>query len=979
MRAFAFVCAADICKEGKMRKIEKKKLSKLQISIILAAIIVLAAAVSLVIYFAVPNETAETPKEPPVPLEGEDVLYNTTLIAYPRVEEADIQYISVKNSTGSFGMVRPQTDGSFTFFYEKDGTVREYRPKISELDDNFQYESLYAVETGDGYGMISKLSYLCSALSNPYFEERIFLSSDPDVRLEELDAYGLAEGEYNEVVFTYNAKIKSEDGTETVELRQHSIKIGAPTILETGFYFMVDGREIVYAGTSNYFEYALMGFYSFVNSILVAPGLEEDSVISAYITTNYYQWLGEMHKTEGEAVAEETRVIAFADVIVPALAGGESPTENGYKSDGYSDIEFDLAKYKNKPGFERMLKALIGKEVGGYSENEIVFTLVGSHHGLDFSSLDARNYTYVITEIEAILTDNGEISAVGTPVPAGSEIKVCYELYADGSFVASNLHSVIELSNTALPAEFTEALASASVGKLAFPVRAAVSYTKDNAVKRNVKYVVTEIVSIFDSKGKAVDKITASSVVCYRYRFMIDGVLGEEEYISTLDLGKDTSEMGKVVKEALTGKTVSTGLAVVVAENTEYCEYFRDFITYRLSEIKYFVKNTLISAFRFQNPSERDPFYGDSLYENTMTGKYKIYGLNHSVCQNVVNILAGQSEATTAPGGLVGNETVAVGITPEVMMEYGLYAHTIYFELPRGLWSIDSGNMGSLDDFGWYETLGFTLYISEEQEDGTRFVASDLYDVVTKVPSEKLVFLKYDFVSFWARRDLMLTDIANINSLKVELMLEDMKGIYDMRLNHRTIYIGSDNKGYLKPPSDISYSEFDEITVVVTPEGECTPNALTNYIAEKGYSFVSLTELYDQLVGGGKQTFAGYDALGTSNFKEFIETLYFTTYAGVVPQGEQASVVENAPLVMRMSFTLSSSGYPYVYEFYRYDDRRVMVRLYQESYNETTGEYTRTTPVSDFYVSTFAFKKLVNHYVDVLNTVDIDKENAYQR
>ena len=82
---------------------------------------------------------------------------------------------------------------------------------------------------------------------------------------------------------------------------------------------------------------------------------------------------------------------------------------------------------------------------------------------------------------------------------------------------------------------------------------------------------------------------------------------------------------------------------------------------------------------------------------------------------------------------------------------------------------------------------------------------------------------------------------------------------------------------------------------------------------------------------------------------------------------------------MRMSFKLSSSGSPYVYEFYRYDDRCVMVRIYQESYNSATGEYKTTTPVSDFYISTFAFKKLVNHFIDVMNTIDIDKENAYQR
>jgi len=960
-----------------MRKIEKKKLSRLDISLILALIIVLAIGVSLAVYFLVPKDTGEEQKEPPIPLEGEDVLYNTTLIAYPTMDEADIQFIKVSNTNGSFGMVRPKADGSFTFFYyDKEGNVHEYRPKISEIDDNFNYEDLYAIETGDGYNMVSKLSYLCSALKNPYFEERIFLSDDPVIRSEELHAYGLAEGEYDEISFTYNVKVKAEDGSETTEQRQHRIRIGNATILETGYYFMVDDRDIVYAGTSNYFDYALMGFYSFVNSILVAPGLEEDSVIGAYITTNYYQWLGEMHDTDGEAVKEDSRVITFADVIVPVLRGDDkTPSENGYAIDADGVVEFDLLKYKNKPGFERMLRALIGRknEDGG-----IVFTLVGSQHEVDLSKRDSSVYTYTVSEIEAVLTEDGEISATGAPVSQNSLIKICYSLSIDGIPAGDKLHAVIDLSEEALPEEFRSALMAAGVGKLASPVSTSITYSKDNSVKRNVKYVVTEIVSVFDSKGKEIEKVTASSVVCYRYRFMVDGVLGEEEYISTLDLGKDTSESGAAIKAALTGLGKSNNLSVVVMENTEYCEYFSDFVSYNISKIDYFVTQSLVSAFRFQNPSKRDPYYGDSLYENTIDGKYRIYGLNHSVCQNVVNILTGMSEAATAPGGLRGTETVAVGITPTVMAEYGLYAHTIYFEIPRGLWAIDSGDAGTIDDYGWYETLGFTLYISDEQEDGSRFVGSDLYDIVARVDGENFVFLKYDFVSFWARRDLILTDIANIDGVRAEFYLEDMKGIYDIRLDHRTIYIGSDNKGYLKPPSDVSYSEFDEITVVVTPEGECTPNALTQYMAEKGYSFVSLTELYNQLVGGGKPTFAGYDTLGTSNFKEFVETLYFTTYSGTVPAEEQNAITENSPLVMRLSFKLSSSGYPYVYEFYRYDDRRVMVRIYQEIYNEATGEYRTTTPVSDFYVSTFAFKKLVNHFYDVMDTVDIDKEDSYQ-
>ncbi len=965
-----------------MRKIEKKKLSTAKLAIILAAVLLVAVAASLIIYFTVTPDTGKVEKVPPVPLEGEDILYNSMLIAYPTMEEKDIQYIQVSNSNGSFGMVRPNADGEFTlFYYDDNGKVHEYRPKISEIDDNFNYSDLFAIETGDGYNMVTKLTYLCMSLQVPYFEERIYLSDNEEERAAQLDAYGLSEeDEYAEISFSYNVKTKNEAGEEITETKSHKIKIGNPTIIETGYYFMVDDRNIVYAGTANYFSYALTGFYSFINSILVSPGLKEDSVLSAYITTNYYQWLGQMHDKEGEAVKEDSKVISFADVIVPVGRDNTGTSEDGYISDGYSDIEFDLLKYKNAPGFERMIKALIGRGVGSYKDNEIIFSVLGSSPEIDFENSDQRVYTYTVTAVEAILTDSGEINTSGTALADASLIKVSYLLAVDGVAKGGTYHSVIDINSTLLPEDFRAALKASAIGTLPAPVSTNITYSRDNSIAKNLKYVVTEIVSIFDAEGKETSKIGANSIVCYRYRFMIDGVLGEEEYISTLDFGKDTTESGKAIKDALVGKSVSNNLSIVVFEQTVYSEFFLDFITYKISNIKYFVTNKMVSAFRFQNSSERDPFYGDSLYENTLNNKYSIYGLNHSVCQKVVNILAGISEATTTPGGLVGTETVAVGITPAVMKEYGLYAHTIYFEIPRGLWAVDSGDPNKIDDYAWYETIGFTLYISDENEDGSRYIGSDLYDIVARVEGEDFVFLKYDFVNFWARRDLMLTDIANIDAATFEFYLEDMKGIYEMRLDHRTLYIGSDNGAYLKPPQNVSYTEFDEITVVVTPEGECTPNKLTEYVNANGYDFVSLTELYNQLVGGGKQTYAGYDTLGTSNFKEFIEVLYFTTYGGVVPESEQAVIKENCDMVMRMSFKLNSSPWRYVFEFYRYDDRRVMVSLYQASYNPETNEYgDEFTAVSDFYISTFAFKKLVNHYIDVMDTVDINKEDAYQR
>ena len=67
------------------------------------------------------------------------------------------------------------------------------------------------------------------------------------------------------------------------------------------------------------------------------------------------------------------------------------------------------------------------------------------------------------------------------------------------------------------------------------------------------------------------------------------------------------------------------------------------------------------------------------------------------------------------------------------------------------------------------------------------------------------------------------------------------------------------------------------------------------------------------------------------------------------------------------------SAYDYVYEFYRASDRRVAVKLYRQ--HRDSGEII--DEVSDFYVSTFAFKKIVTAYVSILNKELINSETAY--
>ena len=350
--------------------------------------------------------------------------------------------------------------------------------------------------------------------------------------------------------------------------------------------------------------------------------------------------------------------------------------------------------------------------------------------------------------------------------------------------------------------------------------------------------------------------------------------------------------------------------------------------------------------------------------------------INSNVCQTVSHILSGIAEATTATDGLVGIETVALGLSPKVLLDNGLYAHTVYFEVPRGILSVPSGDEG-LDDYDWYTSVGFTLYISDEREDGTRLVASDLFDLVAKVDGADFVFLKYNFIDFWARRALVMTDISAVEKFEMDFYFDDFVGSYDFDLEHKTIYVGSDNKGYPYPPDDlgISYTPFDEIRVDVTPSGECTPNKLTEYVKNNTESgFVSLTELYNKTYGKnpGDKLYEGRDPMGTSYFKDFIKMLYYVSYEGSVSKTEQADIVANSPKVMSFSIKLDSDAYKYVYEFYRFDENRVLVRIVK-----TDFAGVELTPVSDFYISSFAMKKIADNMRGILNAEKITPDEGY--
>ncbi len=917
---------------------------------------------------------------------GESV-YNGEAIAYLPVAESTIQYIKVKGER-EYSFIRgEEEEGSdktppfYLSYVDDNGKEEYYLPPILEKDPTIDYEDFYAVTQDDMFGEIYKLSYLCSALGYLYFNDRLEVSPYYGEQEKVLVNYGLADSDNPiELYFVYN--YKGEDG-KTAQ-KSHKIRVGDKLINGKGYYFMVDTRPVVYSTNVNYLDYAFLNFTDYISPILTARGLAQDNAFEPYLTTGYEQWKNTVYDEEGREVADNSTVVVDTLVYTPGSKEEYSVARK--------DIMTDLAELGSDLNAQRLRNVLKGSKIGAFA-SPVYVTLTSQNKFVEFGEKQTINYKYRIIEIESILTDRADITESGTVVGDNDLIKVKYVLYVDGKEDLGTYRGVIDLSSDLID-DSTEALLRASaIGNLPEDVNLELNYTVENTVKRTVKMAITEVIEIIDLEDMVtrVDKVAKGTRVLFRYQYVVDGVVSENLISDYVDITDDMTEDNKLIADALMDLEVGEYTDKYTEDYVKYAERMDDFVTYGFSVVEYFIVGENIVSFMFEQASKRDPYYGESLYTNTMENKYAMYALHSGACEAVVEVLGGINDDATASNGLVGIKVVDMNITPEKLKKYGpknsnkgLYAHKVYFELPRGITSIEYADDGDgddglndLDDYTYYSTLGFTLWISEaDPVTGQRYIASDLYDVIALVDGEKFVFLDQNFPDFYARKNLVLTDVSNINRITAEFFMDDVYGTYVNKLIHNHLYAYDGRLYYKENLTDEQLSmasPYDAIEVTVTPHGNCIETELSRYIDKNGVltdadgnKYASLRELY------GAKEFRDMDSEGTANFKEFIQTLFLTEYEKSLSEEEQAAG-KDAECLMRLRVNLVGDSHEYVYEFRRISDRRVMVTIYQES---GEGVHTRTV-VSDFFISTFSFKKLVNNYFMLLNAEMLDNDLAY--
>ncbi len=960
-----------------------KKKNNHKLLIILSAVMAVLIAGYFLLVNLLPDETGgqEPPKYEQLAWEGANQR------VFPEVDTSLVDYITLQATEGtehaSYGLVKAD-DGAFSlWYYPEKGSDRlmEYNPKIVEKDPSFSYSSLYATDSF-GQGRVARFFYLRVAVTTMIFTERISLEGlSENERKSYLEEFGFMDyGDYETeaddkelgVIVSYGTV--DEEGKNAVT---HKIWVGAQNLSENGYYVIVDGHPYIYATNNSNIGYATQPYTYYINPAVISAGLASDAAYEPYLISDYRQWKNTVESTKDTVIPDGVQVIVKGEVSLPA-----DPDKGGLISAAESTA-FHLGELKNVSGYSRLIEILKKQKLTGI-ENEnteeeyfpsladsLYITLMTEGRALAFADEKTTlTQEYEILEILGALTADGEVVSGSIPADA-TALRVKYNLYKDGSDTKANeepLYGAISLSDSRLPEAWKTSVLAQSIGNVNID-RLSVLFDQDTALeihKRRIEVFVADVIAIFDENGKASNRITENSYVSYRYYLEINGQK-QEEYRTAMDKVSGMDDANKELFLSFGGK--GEGFNARIGTYIEYFDVVQDYICYKIDAIPYMIKSEEIVHFKFLNFSERDPFYGESIYENLLEDERALYGLNNSSCENVLLHLGGAGTSTQSSNGYTGSETVAVGLTPEVMRKYGLYAYTIYYELPRGIDGLDSENVADddeMDDYTWDSTLGFTVYLSEKRADGTRYMASDLYDVVVLVKDEKLDFVEYSFVDFWARRLLVGMDIEDMESLKVEFNFDDKKGGFDFKL--------------LSMPVD---DENDRIYLLVAPGAVTYETVLSNYMKQIGMTpdgaeALSLIRLYNVL-GPDKYKDAendgishiGNDYTGTYFFKELLGIMYSTMYVETYDKTEQEEILAGEHLA-RLTFKLKGESYKYVYEFYRASDRRVLVKIYQES---PSGE--RTGYVADFAISTPVFKKIMGGFNALLNAGEVDADMPY--
>ncbi|GEM_PF-6117438 len=810
---------------------------------------------------------------------------------------------------------------------EATGLYEEFLPDITSADPYFTYTDLYATDSL-GYAEVWRLYYLSAGIGSVYYNDVI-----ENVPTSHLKLYGLDDDSATK----YTVKFKE---TQTSEEREFSVLIGDATPGGKGYYVcMDDDKTKVYPTESNTLSYVEQPFSYYIKPRLVASGLTSSSTSGAFNDSSYEPYLTSDFKEWKNTVVSyktgETNTVpsSFSDLVLTLQMTSDT---TGYKQS--AAIDASILSFSD--ALAQKIKAqTVGKELGEltFSVTDIDKTAAGTIYTLTDPNVDI---SYTITKIHAVVKDTTDVT-FGVVGNDAADLIVTYQKSGETYHGCLDLSAVAQADNAAEIA----AIRAAQIGEdVSLPLT--VHYSETAAAHNHYRTYVKTVTGVTDAVGNTVTTAaTSDSTVYFVYVIEVDGET--LSYNTSVSLANDSISNIERFREILVGvKAGETPTDNVIEDFTMYSERIYHYTNLAVQAVKRYVTREQIAGFAFVNADVRDPFYGETYYKNTLEGNP--YGVNSSVCEDIARQLGGLEGDSSTSAGLYGTETVAVGLTPDVMAEYGLYAYTVYYELPRGIY-MDYAEDGETVLYHSTYTLGTYLYVSEENADGTRYVGSSLYDVVTKIDASVFDFLNGSFNETFARKALVMTDIESVTDIKVSCHLDELQRDYEI-LYRETV---SGTYGYFIKLSDTFTVDNTRLRAYAEANPQFTAVNLNNF-----YSQVGGMDYYQDANG----TYS--ERAGKSYLREWIQALWATDYAGELEDGESA--IAGKDELLSLSFVLEG-GKEYTYRFYRVSDRQVAVRL----------EFPDKTPTQDFYISTLAFKKICNCYISLLNAEVVNGEVGY--
>ncbi len=1000
-----------------------------------------ALAALLVLYFAVirplNKEKPAAPKDPIDLLPGESYYYNngyvkTSRVLFPQYARANISAITVKNDDTTYSFfhyVESAASSARNYFLlgidkDGDGEMEYYSPAIASRYENFDYSTLY--------DDTSKIPTVLAAAGIGYFKDRVYIRANDETNptdeqyQEILARYGLSDAdspayyellgyavdESQNVVYEYAPSAGGDkvavyvkiadngsksyvhaDGTAyTGELesltprvdseRYQRVYVGDMTPDKTGYYLYVAGRDVVYTtGTSSIGDVVYRDLSYYVNPRLITA--TSDSY-APYMPVSFRIW-SEL-KEVGESVVGDGSVVGYyvENTDIDGINVGNSV---GFVNLIGDDVD------------PRIRQALLGAKLGD------VLTITDIDPYPVLSPLaEAQTVIYDIYAVLGIVGDSAINSSAGAVVQSGDIVFVQYRLRF-GDEVGALSTGVVDLTRPGL-APSMQALVGMTVGAAvgeqddAEPIASCeVKLDSSYADKITYDYRITsvegyatkaDLSDIVVTPGK---KLPSSGYVVIVYTVELDGVVHEETMV--INLSGETNYLRDRLRRALlTQVTEEDGTLsdrVIGAQSDLSLS-----ISYAYSPISAYTvyKNLRIDSvssyreeisFGFINELERDAFYGASIYEITGPLDRTMYAIDNVASQSALKPFS----------DLQGSETVHVGLTPAVIEKYGLSAHVFYFEMPFGIYEDKRDGNESVITYAHQYSIGYYLYVSELQEDGTYYAASTQYDIVVKVDAATLGFIDWDFTRDWAQRNLMQVKIANISELSFDINFSDLKEAHSFALTTNPSYyvygginaLGEEewvkqNRTYVwyvagdRVPYKYTYGVSAEQVVLDNRQygGENKWKYYTSagrLLVKNGSTYVvrdvdassgtseNLDERYERLNGTVSHVSIDYD--GVANFKNLLQLIYLTYYSGA--SEENLDTDEIAELVadperrifnIRMQLTneaaITAGGREFNMSFYRYSDSRCLVRFS----DETTGAVS-----TEFYLNYAEVKNLV--------------------